>query len=309
MDLNGDGDTSDQIAMSDIYTACGEVAASSAPTSSSERSNCPAPWRTGISLYRDTRVCDPYIFCGPNDQAFYLDINGGNSNQKNYSDTCARPTGIMGAGDNGGQSATWQGTGYFDGTSEVKFQDYYLDCSTCVIFIEGDPANPTKNIFRLEDQDCSRTFIRVEAFVTALGDGHVHAKGIKGYQVTVPTGAWKQYVAGTVTSGSTPDTAAVNEYPADNGLNTSSGTWNLPDSRFDGNATGVVFHGFLSPYTFSCGGGDNIVVGSIYGRKEGTKEVSANTFIIYYDSATATNIRYSDPGVQRVSWREIKTNW
>ncbi|MBI3292602.1 MAG: hypothetical protein HYZ73_07325 [Elusimicrobia bacterium] len=206
--------------------------------------------------------------------------------------------GAIGGGSNGGQSAAWLGTGYFDGSGEVRFKSYQLNNSSAVIFVE------TGNV-KIEDTNSNRSFLRVNALVVANGNIHIHAKGLASYTFPVPANAWQQYVSGTVVNPSSPDTSASNEYPGDNGYHTVSPTYTAPSALDPPGLTGVVFHGLLSTYQFHCAGGNNLIVGVAMV----TTTMEVNTMVIYYDPAISDTIRLTSVTLKRKSWQEIVTTW
>ncbi|MBI5881652.1 MAG: hypothetical protein HZB91_00875 [Elusimicrobia bacterium] len=204
----------------------------------------------------------------------------------------------IGGGDNGGQTAPWRGTGYFDGGSEAKFKNYTFDCSTCVFFFENGKAKTE-----------GTGYLRLEALlVIATNMGiHIHATGKNPYVLSVPTDSWKQYVAGTVITPNTPDSAATNQYPGDGGLNTVQATYSIPTAAFDGATnTGMAFHGFLYSYKFDCNGGVNSNVGTFLIGPGGS---DISTMIIYFDPAVAGNVHYTKSQISRASWDEITASW
>jgi len=206
-----------------------------------------------------------------------------------------------GGGSNGGQSAEWQGTGYFDGTGEVKFKCYNVECSTCVIFIESGKV-------KIEDTASDRAVMRLEALIVYSQNIHIHSNGADPYDIAVPTDAWKQYTAGTPLNPTGPgDTAAVDEYPGDGGYHVVKTTYTAPVALFDGSGnTGVAFHGFMYTYEFHCSGGNNILVGQFNVGSGGTQ---INTMTIYYDPSIAQNVHYEQVPISRVSWDEIVSDW
>lgn len=199
-------------------------------------------------------------------------------------------------GSNGGQSVSWIGTGYFDGTSEVKFNNYTLDCSTCVLFMETSKVKLDKS-----------GYMHVEALIVYSANIHIHNTGANPYVVSVPTDAWKQYTAGTITTPNTPDSAAADQYPGDAGLSAISPTYSIPTAAFDGASnTGMSFHGFLYANSFDCNGGVNSNVGTFLIGPGGT---SITTMIIYFDPTVAGNVHYTKSQIARVSWDEITSTW
>ncbi len=215
--------------------------------------------------------------------------------------TLAPDPGAVGGGSNGGQSAGYRGTGYFDGASEVKFKSYNFECSTCVFFVESDDA-------KLEDTAASRGFMHIEALIIQSGNLHIHSNGKNPYTVSVPTDAWKQYTGGTSINPNGPaDTAALDEYPGDGGYHLVKVSHTLPNATFDGAGnTGVAFHGFIYTNSFNCSGGNNILVGRLGVGSGGT---SINTMNIYYDPAAASGVHYSKSPINRISWDEIVSTW
>lgn len=212
--------------------------------------------------------------------------------------TTAPNPALVGGGSNGGQSATWLGTGYFDGTGEAKFKNYIFNCSTCVFFFENGKA-----------RNEGTGYLRLEAWlVIAPNMGiHIHATGANPYVLSVPTATWKQYTAGTKVNPNTPDGTALAEYPGDGGLNQVSATYSIPTAAFDGPTnTGMAFHGFLYSYKFDCNGGDNSNVGTFLIGPGGS---SITTMIIYFDPAVAGNVHYAKSQISRASWDEIAASW
>lgn len=203
---------------------------------------------------------------------------------------------LIGGGSRGGQTAPWRGTGYFDGTAEVKFKGYTFNCSTCVFFLENSKA-------KIEGSG----YMRVEALIVYTQKIHIHNTGANPYVVSVPTDAWKQYAAGTVTTPNTPDSAAANQYPGDGGLSTVQPTYSIPTAAFDGAAnTGMSFHGFLYTYAFDCNGGNNSNVGTFMIGPGGS---DISTMIIYFDPTVAGNVHYTKSQIARASWDEILSAW
>lgn len=207
----------------------------------------------------------------------------------------------IGSGSNGGQTAPYLGTGYFDGASEVLFKAYTFDCSTCVFFIETGKAKTD-----------GAGYLKLEAMIVYVQNIHIHSLGANPYVVSVPTDAWKQYAAGTWTNPTTPDTSAVDEYPGDGGYHAVKTSYTIPNGGgvgplFDttGN-TGMSFHGFLYSYSFNCGGGTNVNVGSFLIGPGGS---SITTMIIYFDPAVAGNVKYTKSQIVRASWDEILSSW
>lgn len=208
--------------------------------------------------------------------------------------------GSVGGGSDGGQSATYDGSGYFDGTGEVKFKSYNVDCATCVIFLESSDT-------KLEDSASSRGFMHIGALIVYQGNIHIHANGQNPYTVSVPTDAWKQYTAGTFTAPHSPDSAASDEYPGDGGTHVVKPTYTMPTTTFDGSGnTGVGFHGFLYTYSFNCSGGNNIIVGQLLIGAGGSK---INTMDIYYDPDIGSSVHYTKSQVRRISWDELASSW
>lgn len=203
------------------------------------------------------------------------------------------------AGSNGGQTAGWVGTGYFDGTGEAKFSNYIFDCSTCVFFFESGKVKTDKC-------GASKDYLNLEALIVYTQNIHIHANGANPYTVNVPTDAWKQYTAGTPVNPYTPDTAALDQYPGDGGLNVVRPTYTIPNATFDGTGTGMAFRGFLYTYKFDCGGGINSQVGQMQVGPGGT---DVTTMYIYFDPTIAANVRYVKSQISRESWDEIKTTW
>ncbi|MBI5245916.1 MAG: hypothetical protein HY923_01950 [Elusimicrobia bacterium] len=208
---------------------------------------------------------------------------------------------LVGGGSHGSQTVTYRGTGYFDGGTkaggaEVKFKNYTLNCTTCVIFIELDKA-------KLDGSG----YMHVEGLLVYSSNIHIHNTGANPYVVSVPTDAWKQYTAGTVTTPTTPDAAATNQYPGDGGYNTAQPTYSIPTVAFDGATnTGMSFHGFLYANSFDCNGGVNSNVGQFQIGPGGT---SISTMIIYFDPAVAGNVKYTKSSLRRVSWNETLSSW
>jgi len=209
---------------------------------------------------------------------------------------CPDPSKI-GGGSNGGQTATWKETGYFDGTKEVKFKDYTFNCSTCVFFMEQSNVKTDGN-----------GYLRLEAMIVYTGNIHIHAKGANPYTISVPTDAWKQYTSATVSNPYGPgDTAAVDEYPGDCGYHTVCPTYTIPVTKYDGTGnTGMTFHGFLYAYSFDCSGGNNSQVGQILIGPGGT---TLNTMVIYFEPTVSTNVHYKKSQFARESWDEIVSTW
>lgn len=205
----------------------------------------------------------------------------------------------IGGGSHGSQSATYRGTGYFDGgtsSKEVKFKNYTLDCSTCVIFIENNKA-------KLDGTG----YMHVEALIVYSANIHIHNTGANPYVVSVPTDAWKQYAAGTITTPTMPDSASPDEYPGDGGYHSAKPTYSIPTAAFDGASnTGMAFHGFLYANSFDCNGGFNSNVGQFQIGPGGT---SISSMIIYFDPAVAGNVKYTKSSLRRVSWDEVLSSW
>lgn len=210
--------------------------------------------------------------------------------------TSAPDPATIGGGKNGGQTAPWRGTGYFDGTKEVKWKNYTFNCSTCVFFLETSKAKID-----------GIGYLRVEALIVYSANIHIHNDGADPYIVYVPTDAWKQYTAGTVLNPTEGDSSATQEFPGDGGLNSVDATYSIPTAAFDGAGnTGMSFHGFLYSHSFNCNGGENSNVGQFLIGPGGT---DISTMIIYFDPAVAQNVHYTRPQIQRVSWDEIVQAW
>ena len=212
--------------------------------------------------------------------------------------TSAPNPALVGGGTNGGQTAPWLGTGYFDGTGEARFKNYTFNCSTCVFFFENGKAKTE-----------GTGYLRLEGMlIVAPNMGiHIHAAGANPYVLSVPTDSWKQYTAGTVTTPNTPDSAATNQYPGDGGLNAVSPTYSIPTVAFDGvGNTGMAYHGFLYAYKFDCNGGVNSNVGTFL---IGPGGASISTMIIYFDPTVAGNVHYTKSQIARASWDEILSTW
>ena len=184
----------------------------------------------------------------------------------------------------------------------MKFRDYEVNSATSVIFIET--ANSKIEFANSSNPD--DTLIRLEAFVVAGGNTHIHSYGRRGYVVSVPQDAWKQYTAGTVVNPTSPDTSALNEYPGDNGLNVSSSPWTLPSNLDDAGITGVAMHAFFYSKSFNCTDGNNIIVGSFYVPTN----VNTRSMTIYFDP-NMNPIQYEGGGgnFEKKSWREVKRIW
>ena len=293
VDFNGDGDVIDSFNMDDIKAGCGTCYRSGsggppAPgTPGTYESN--TTWNKGITLYE----CTGGAGCSAGDP-FYLDLDG----DDNFTER-SRPMGIVGVGNNGGRTAFF-GTGYFNGTGNVTFDDYHFSNSTSVIFIES-----ASNIY-LSGSTTNDAILRVEALLSPGGDVDIHSQGKKGYVVSVPANAWKQYTSGTHVNPTGADTAAINEYPGDAGLNVSSSPWTLPALPFDAGKTGVAFHGFLYSKTFNCYNINNIIVGMIRTSEDVAMDINKT---IYSDATTASAIKYIGGSLSKVSWRELKTTW
>lgn len=207
-------------------------------------------------------------------------------------------------GKDGDRSAEWDGTGYFDGTKEVKWKDYTFDCSTCVFFLENSKAKIEKS-----------GYLHLEGLIVYTKNIHIHNDGANPYTINVPTDAWKQYTAGTFVNPQSPDTAAVNEYPGDGGLGSVKPTYTIPNGGqswpstepFDGeDNTGMSFHGFLYTNSFDCNGGKNSNVGQFMIGPGGT---DISTMIIYFDPSAAAAVRYVRTPIKRISWDEVVREW
>ncbi|MFH0948125.1 MAG: hypothetical protein V1833_03910 [Elusimicrobiota bacterium] len=108
---------------------------------------------------------------------------------------------------------------------------------------------------------------------------------------TVPSEAWKEYQE-------LPDTAASGEYPADNGYQSVSATYDIGKTLFNGF---IYVSGNWTPTGGNNFNGCVIVAGSVSG---------AGTPTIYYDEAAARNIAVTSIAKPtRQSWKELSPRW
>ena len=221
----------------------------------------------------------------------------------------------------GGRSAAWVGTGYFDGSGHsLNWDGYKINCSTCVIFDENDEIYLTGN----DSPPTNAGYVIVNAMILFGGNFHIHSDGIYAYNLTPPSNAWQQYTAGTYVNPTGPgDTSASNEYPGDCGLHTACATYTVPNSSHSAAAvytsptfdqcgnTGLSFRGFLYINSFNCALGHNVLSGQVYIGPGGTDIGTGNgvTHVIYYDSSIAASVRYSRPPLTRISWTEQVAGW
>lgn len=122
----------------------------------------------------------------------------------------------------------------------------------------------------------------------------------------VPTNAWQEYTK--ITSGA-GDTAAVNEYPADNGLQKNRSTYNFGSENWTGGGpaayTDVGFRGFV--YV----GGNLNITSAGYGDYYGVLWVNGsvlnsnagNSSLVMYDDTLAVPVLYVT--LIRESWLEV----
>ena len=232
----------------------------------------------------------------------------------------------------GGRSAAWVGTGYFNGPgkggyptatgdngcdttsgNDLQWNKYIVNCSTCAIFFENDNLTV-----------CSGPgSLIVGAMVLFKGNLHLHSNGIYAYQLTPPPNAWQQYTAGTYVTPTVGDTAANNQYPGDCGLNTTCATYTVPNSSHPGVGmpgykayvaptfdqcanTGLSFRGFMYVDGFNCALGNNSISGQVFVGPDGTNIGAGGgvTHVIYYDAGIGAAVRYQYPPLSRVSWNE-----
>lgn len=218
----------------------------------------------------------------------------------------------------GGRSAQWRGTGYFDGPgSSLVWQNYTLNCSTCVIFVENDEVYVGAGA-----GDTGPGYMIVNAFILFNGNLHEHSDGIYAYQMPVPSNAWQQFTAGTYSNPTSGDTATSNEYPGDCGYHTTCATYTIPNSSHSTNATysappfdqcqntGLAFRGFLYANSFDCAAGQNTIAGQVFIGPGGTDIGTGGvTHVIYYDPTVAAGVHYVRPPLTRMSWNEQLASW
>ncbi len=159
-------------------------------------------------------------------------------------------------------------------------------------------------------------------YVTAAGTGlhgtlivrgnlTLDSSGKYNFTGAVPANAWADYGKLTAT---TFDTAAVNEYPADNGFRTNRPTFNFGTENFTIPASGAGWHHTVGMRGFTYVGGDLIItnngfmdfIGAVWVNGQVIAAGASNTQFcgVYYDDALT--LPTLNVVITQQSWREQK---
>lgn len=195
---------------------------------------------------------------------------------------------------------------YFEGYTTVSFPNNYLDTrsTACYYIKDADVSFPANASITALDNDAGAVSDIV--FIVENGDLDLPqnppagSPGKTNYTVRVPTTCWKEYQ--TEASGLSPygglgrgDTAAINEYPGDQGYRTSGGTFDLNN---------VIFHGLLyvGGDLGQQGGGTKNMVGVVI-VKGGVNDNGTADY--WYDRTVDTKVLYSGSKFSRSYWAEF----
>lgn len=171
-------------------------------------------------------------------------------------------------------------SGYY--TEDIKIEepgtgqtDYIFECSTCVIFVEGNIS-----------QFANGSYLNIRALL-ATGNVDYNSR-TQVFTATVPASASDEYQHSSLQS--------PNYFSTTMGW-TDGGTTNLAD---------IGYHGFLyAGGNLTNAGGGACMVGAIFVGGS----ISVNQITVYYDESVAEDVEMGEMPITRSSWDEITGSW
>ena len=146
------------------------------------------------------------------------------------------------------------------------------------------------------------TYMR--GYLIVIGDLSLTAKGGGSYGTLPPVDAWKEYVKNVPTASTTSttgDTSSTNEYPGDNGYQTSTKTYTIGSALYGGGNKNVAFRGFIYCTGSFSSGANTVIHGAVVVTTGGA--FGGGGAELWYDD-TISVLTSSSVAGSRQSWKE-----